>query len=64
MLEQYLKKYRLEHNLSQEKMAEQLGTSQGYYSMIETGIRRPGYKIVNKIARLFQVDPSFVRKLM
>ena len=64
MLQSYLKKYRLDHNLTQEQMAERLGTSQAYYSMLETGTKTPGISMVNRIAKVLRVEPSFIRSLI
>lgn len=64
MLGQYLKKYRLEHNLTQAKMAEKLGTSQCYYSLLETNSLKPGFKLIDRIAQLLNQDASFIRSLL
>jgi putative transcriptional regulator len=39
MNRKWLKKIRLENGLSQEKLSENAGISQNYYSSIESGIR-------------------------
>lgn len=64
MLDSYLKKYRLKNNLTQSQMAEMLGTSQGYYSYLENGVRKPGINMINRIAKLLNLEPSFVRSLL
>ena len=64
MLDSYLKKYRLKNNLTQKQMAEKLGTSQGYYSYLENGIKKPGINMINRIAKLLRLEPSFVRSLL
>lgn len=64
MLGMYLKKYRLDNNLTQAEMAKRLNTSQTYYSMIETEFRKPGIQMVNRIAVALNVEPSVVRKML
>lgn len=64
MLETYLKKYRLNNNLTQEQMAKRLKTSQGYYSHLETGTKKPGISMINRIAKVLNVEPSFIRSLL
>lgn len=64
MLGQYLKKYRLEHNYSQKKMAELLGTSQSYYSQLESSTLKPGIQLIGRISELLKVEPSFIRGIL
>ena len=64
MLGQYLKKYRLDNNLTQEEMAKKLDTSQAYYCLLETGSKKPGIPMVNKIAKALDLEPSFIRRLL
>lgn len=64
MLSSYLKKYRLSNNYTQEEMAYKLETNQAYYSLLETGAKKPGIKMVNRIASLLGVEPSFIRSLL
>jgi len=64
MLGRYLKKYRLSHNLSQKEMAERLGTSQGYYCLIENNKTKPGLQLIKRISELLDKDPSFIRELL
>lgn len=64
MLGQYLKKYRLDRNLSQAEMADQLGTSQSYYSLLENDTRKPGIRLIRKISSLLGTEPSFIRGLL
>lgn len=64
MLANYLKKRRLAENLTQRQMAERIGTSQSYYSQLESGVRKPGIGMVGKIAKALSVDPPFVRELI
>lgn len=64
MLNDYLKKYRLDNNLTQKQMSERLNTSQAYYSRIESGNKKPGIAMVGRIAKLLGVEPQFVRSLL
>lgn len=64
MLGNFLKTTRLERNISQGEMAKSIGTSQSYYSLIESGRRKPGYKLINRIANYLNVQPSFIRSLL
>ena len=64
MLGEYLKKYRLKHNLKQSEMAEMIGTSQSYYSRIETEKAQPDINIIRKIAKALHVEESFIRSLI
>ena len=64
MLKEYLKQYRIKNNITQKDMAKKLNTNQGYYSQIETGVRKPGFKFINKLALILNVEPSFIRSLL
>lgn len=64
MLGQYLKTYRIKNNLTQVQMAKKLGTSQSYYSMIESNRKKPGFITINRIANLLDTDPSFIRSML
>ena len=64
MLEEYLKKYRKKHNLSQKEMAEKLSTDQTYYSRIETGRVKPGHSMIFRISRAIGVSTSHISKLV
>lgn len=64
MLKEFLKNYRLKHNLSQKKMAELCGTAQCYYSQIETGVKKPGFTMISKLAKVIGCEESFLRSLL
>ena len=64
MLGDFLKKYREKYNLTQEEMAKKIGTSQAYYSQIESGILSPGFTLVKKLAKALEIEESFIRSLM
>ncbi len=64
MLGNYLKKYRIKHNLSQKEMAEKLGTDQTYYSRIETEKAKPGHSMIHRISTAIGVSSSYISKLV
>ena len=64
MLGNFLKTTRLSRNISQGEMAKAIGTSQSYYSLIESGRRKPGYRLINNIANYLDVQPSFIRSML
>jgi transcriptional regulator with XRE-family HTH domain len=45
-------KYRLDHKLTQEQLAEQLGISKASVCRFESGVRKPSVKRVDKITEL------------
>ena len=64
MLGKYLKKYRLDNNMTQNELAEKLNTSQSYYSLIESGKCKPGIEMIKRISNELKLEPSFVRNLL
>lgn len=64
MLKEYLKQYRLKKNLTQEQMSQLLNTSQSYYSRLEKGHRKPGIQMINRISKLLNQTPEFIRSLL
>lgn len=64
MLGEYLKKYRLSKNLTQEQMAKLLNIRQCSYSLYENNKLKPGITMINRIAKLLEVEPSFIRSLL
>lgn len=53
-----LKRYRLEHQLSQEKLALICDLDRTYISMLERGKRQPGLNTVFALANQFNITPS------
>jgi len=45
---------------TQQETAEKLGVSQAYLSLLETGRRRPSPRLLNRLARLFDVPATAV----
>lgn len=64
MLQDYLKKYRMRHNLTQKEMASKLFTTQDYYCQIESGKKRPGHSMICRIAGAIGVSESYISKLV
>ena len=64
MLGEYLKKYRLQKNLTQRQMAELLEMKQCNYSLLENNKLKPGITLINRISKVLEVEPEFVRKLL
>ena len=50
--------------LTQKQMAERLGSSQSYYSYLESGKKKPGMAMINRIAKLLKLQPSSVVKML
>lgn len=51
---------RLIHNMSQEQLAEKVGTTKQAISQYERGIRKPKYEILEAIADYFNVDFDYL----
>ena len=57
MIEQ-LKKTRDKNQLTAQEVADKVGITKGYYSMIENGKRGLSYPIAVKIANVFGMKPD------
>ena len=57
-----VKKYRLEKNLSQEKLAEKCGMHRTYISAIECGRRSISLENIQRIADSLDVEPYLLLK--
>ncbi|MFZ4897297.1 helix-turn-helix transcriptional regulator [Enterococcus durans] len=53
-----LKKIREDNQLTAQEVAEKIGITKGYYSMIENGKRGLSYPIAVKIANVFGMKPD------
>ena len=51
---------RIVHNMSQEQLAEKVGTTKQAISQYERGIRKPKYEILEAIADYFNVDYDYL----
>ena len=58
----YLYTIRLEHNLTQEKMAEIIDVSVRWYQNIETGKKFPNFKVVCLLVKSFDLDLRYLLK--
>ena len=47
-------RFRMEHDLTQEQLAETVGTSHSAISRVESGMHRPNVETLQKLARAFQ----------
>ncbi len=58
-----VKYYRFKMNYTQERLAALVGTSPKYISRIELGKHNPSLLMIDRIARVLEVEPSmlFVR---
>lgn len=52
-----LQQWRLNNNLSQEKLAEMIGVDRTYISLLERGKRNPSLVCINSIAQALNVSP-------
>ena len=48
-----LKEYRLKKQLTQIEVAENIGVSVDYISMLERGLRTPGFALSKKLAEFY-----------
>ena len=55
-----VKKLRLDHNLTQDELAQVLGISRSTIGMYETGKREADYETLELIADYFNVDMNYL----
>lgn len=55
-----LKELRLDNDLTQEQVAQIIGTSQGYYSKYELGIREIPIDRLKKLCLFYKVSADYV----
>ena len=53
-----LRNLRIQRNLTQQKLGDELGISQSSIGAYEIGIREPSFDIVRRFAEYFNVSPS------
>ncbi|MEU6720679.1 helix-turn-helix transcriptional regulator [Nonomuraea sp. NPDC046802] len=58
---QRLRHLRREHNVSQGKLARELGLSGSYISFLESGTRQPSAMVLHRLAAYFDVEPVYLR---
>lgn len=61
MLGKLIKLYRISVNLKQLELAEQIGVTQNYMSLVESGKREIGHK---KLALIINYHPTFAEFLL
>ena len=59
-----IKKIRLEKNLTQEYVAEQLNISQSYYAKIENGKKELTLNLLFNISKVLNTDTTFLVKAL
>lgn len=62
-MREWLIKYRIEHNLTQEQVADSVGVARSYYNMIERDKRTPSVAVAQKIAVTLNFDWTFFFKV-
>lgn len=55
-----LKMLRINNNLTQSQLAQQLGLTKSVISAYETGIRMPSYDVLIQIAKKFKVTTDYL----
>lgn len=55
---QKIRQIRNRLKLSQEEFAAKIGSSTGYIGNVETGARKPGRDLIERIIHTFNIDPS------
>lgn len=55
---EHLKQIREENQMTIQEIANEIGISKGYYSMIENGKRGLSYNLAVKIAQVFNMKPD------
>lgn len=53
---------RHEHNITQAQLANELGIGTSTIGMYESGIRKPSYNVLKKIANYFNVSVDYLVK--
>ena len=64
MFGEFLRNYRVKNNLTQKQMAEKCHATQAYYSQIETGRRKPGFRLIRELSTIMSVSEAFLRSLL
>lgn len=58
-----LYKIRISKGLTQQNVADQIGITRQYYTMIEQGLRRPSAEVAKKIAKFFGFEKEWFKLL-
>lgn len=60
MIGDRIKKLRNDNNITQADLAKKIGVTTSSIGMYETNVRKPSYKILNKIANYFKVSTDYL----
>src|SRR5690554_5619603 len=60
MIEKRLKELRKSRGLTQEELANSIGITKNFVTMVESGKRKPSYEVLDKIADYFDVSTDYL----
>ena len=60
----YIRKYRIDHLIKQKDMAKGIGISSCHLSNIEAGKRELSESIINKLAKVYDLDIGYLRQFI
>lgn len=60
----YIRKYRVDHLIRQKDMAKAIGISSCHLSNIEAGKRELSEAIINKLAKVYDLDIGYLKQFM
>lgn len=60
----YIRKYRIDHLIKQKDMAKAIGISSCHLSNIEAGKRELSESIINKLAKVYNLDIVFLKQFI
>lgn len=55
-----IKTLRLRHKIPQQVLAKKIAVTQGYLSLIEKGLREPGFDLIDKIAGTLEIPSQLI----
>lgn len=55
-----LKLYRQLNKLTQQEVADQIGTSQAYYGMVENGVEQPSKSKLELLVEIFGLEAEYL----
>jgi len=55
-----IKILRTRHKVPQQVLAKKIGVTQGYLSLIEKGLREPGFDLIEKIADTLSIPQQII----
>ncbi len=55
-----IKTLRARHKIPQQILAKKVGVTQGYLSLIEKGLREPGFELIKKIADTLMIPQQLI----